>query len=1075
MALIAAGVFALLRGQAKEASSANSFTSQELSEAARADLQVSPLAPEDYVIAGNLDIAGALGVNTITSSADMLIGSRDHAVQLQGSDVSLATTSGGVTNTLHFASASGESKTIVLPNASGVIAVSASGPLMLDANGNLSCPSCLGTTVINSTSTTNVDAPTVATPSATFNDITGDILLQGTANQITITNSVGSKTVTVSLPQDINTNASPVFANMNITQSLQVADVITAGSLTLSAPLAVSSGGTGVSTYSDGQILIGDSSNGGLKVATLTSGTGVVINKGNGAITISAPTAGTCPSCASLSLSNLSGVAINTHLLPGVNNAVDVGSVAAAFRSGYYGTSVHSASFDTVAAGQLNVGMTTASSIMLGANTATAAGKTLTVNGVALFKNSINSTSALQIQDSAGAALLNANTSQGTLSVGAYTPTVVWGQLPPETAWYVLGPGSWGDVVITADFNGDGKADVAAANGLAGSISILLGTGTGTLGAKVDYATGGETTDITSADFNGDGKADVATANSWSNTISVFLGTGTGTFGPKTDYALGVNPQAIVSADFNNDGKADLVTVSNSEASIYLGTGTGTFGSPVSYSTGTLPQSVISADFNNDGKADLATANASSISILLGTGTGTLGAKVDYPTAGTDDPSGSRYDITSADFNGDGVIDLAATNRRVSGSASVFLGTGTGTFGPKTDFALGDSPESIVSADFNNDGKADLAAANSRDSSSSASILLGTGTGTFGPRTNYKLGVNATPSVATADFNRDGIMDIVGSDMGGYVTVALLTVFTGTPVSQASSKLVVNAAANAVGQIIQGTAGQSADLFQVRDELNTTLFSVGATGRVTASSALNVAGVFTATGSVLYKNTTDSTTAFQVQQANSTAVFGIDTSKGRVGIGTAAPANKLSVNTLTTANFTAQVAIGTAATTNKGIVLQGVASQTANLFEAQSSTGVVVASISPAGDLIVASATIKGVLTVGGHLITSGTAPTIAADTAACTTPTMSVVGNDTSGVITITTGTGCSVTGKMATVTFNSSFGAAPRVLMTPTNASSTDLKWYNGSATATAFTIDTATAPNDAATYTFNYWAVQ
>ena len=81
------------------------------------------------------------------------------------------------------------------------------------------------------------------------------------------------------------------------------------------------------------------------------------------------------------------------------------------------------------------------------------------------------------------------------------------------------------------DLNGDGRPDLAAANYAANTVSVLLGNGDGTFGAKTDFATGTSPRSVAIGDLNGDGKPDLAVANSGSNTVSVLLGNGDGTFG----------------------------------------------------------------------------------------------------------------------------------------------------------------------------------------------------------------------------------------------------------------------------------------------------------------------------------------------------------------------------------------------------------------------------------------------------------------------------------------------------------------------------------------------------------------
>jgi len=106
----------------------------------------------------------------------------------------------------------------------------------------------------------------------------------------------------------------------------------------------------------------------------------------------------------------------------------------------------------------------------------------------------------------------------------------------------------------------------------------------------------------------------------------------------------------------------------------------------------------------------------------------------------------------------------------------------------------------------------------------------------------------------------------------------------------------------------------------------------------------------TITSPVVFKNSANSTSAFQIQNASgSSNLFVADTINSRIGIGTSTPGNLLSVNNLTTADSAAQVAVSTNGTSNKGIVVQGVNGQNSALFEAQDYQKNVVASINSDG------------------------------------------------------------------------------------------------------------------------------
>ena len=125
-------------------------------------------------------------------------------------------------------------------------------------------------------------------------------------------------------------------------------------------------------------------------------------------------------------------------------------------------------------------------------------------------------------------------------------------------------------VYVTAgDFNDDGKPDLAVANANGfptGTVSVLLGAGGGVFLAPLTFAVQANPSFVAAADFNLDGKIDLAIANADSNTISVLLGIGNGTFLPQTAFDVDSGPAWIGVADLNGDGKPDLV-VANSISS----------------------------------------------------------------------------------------------------------------------------------------------------------------------------------------------------------------------------------------------------------------------------------------------------------------------------------------------------------------------------------------------------------------------------------------------------------------------------------------------------------------------------
>ena len=232
--------------------------------------------------------------------------------------------------------------------------------------------------------------------------------------------------------------------------------------------------------------------------------------------------------------------------------------------------------------------------------------------------------------------------------------------------------GSSPESAAVGDLNRDGKLDLAVANGMQtgnGTVSILLGQGDGSFQSPVAFDAGFNPAYVAIADFNGDGKLDLAVSNfgygTPGTTVSILLGNGDGTFQAYMDATAGNNPYKIAVGDFNADGKLDMAVVTDSGAAVLLGNGDGTFQAPVVYPTG-IAVSIATGDFNGDGKLDLALGTLAAVSVLIGHGDGTFQSAVDYAV--------ESYSSTLVvdDFNHDGAPDIAGT----TGGVSVLLNTG---------------------------------------------------------------------------------------------------------------------------------------------------------------------------------------------------------------------------------------------------------------------------------------------------------------------------------------------------------------------------------------------------------------
>lgn len=288
---------------------------------------------------------------------------------------------------------------------------------------------------------------------------------------------------------------------------------------------------------------------------------------------------------------------------------------------------------------------------------------------------------------------------------------------------------------VVGDFDGDTKLDLAGLdssnNGPGGMqrLTVLPGDGAGALGAPISTNFSGQSPHaMAGGDFNGDGKLDLLTLNTsgFSNgSISVFLGDGAAHFGAQTLFAVrtGVNIRQVGVADLNGDSKLDLAIPSGFGFSIMIGDGSGGFGAATHITTANSG-SIIVSDFDGDNKRDLAMVSGGTnakLAVLRGDGTGAFGAPALF------DVGSFLADLTAADFNGDGKIDIAVASPNLSGSRStvaVLFGDGAGSFSPRTDYIVERSPDRIFSADLNNDAKIDLAVAN--QGTNTISVLLNT-------------------------------------------------------------------------------------------------------------------------------------------------------------------------------------------------------------------------------------------------------------------------------------------------------------------------------------------------------------
>jgi len=323
--------------------------------------------------------------------------------------------------------------------------------------------------------------------------------------------------------------------------------------------------------------------------------------------------------------------------------------------------------------------------------------------------------------------------------------------------------------LAVGDFNGDGKADLAA--GTYARITILLGNGDGTFQAPVQYDVGnGTTRSIQVGKLDAGDTLDLVATTDYGDEVYVLLGNGNGTFGPASGYGAGGQVRNLALGDFDGDGNLDVVAThpNGNTISLLPGTGNGALGPASPFVVGTSPGDIVSADFNGDGHPDLAVQTGSYVSILIGDGAGAFGAALQYPSGA------NSLGLLAGDFDGDTRIDLAVQSGDV---VSILRGDGQGAFTPGAAYLTGEYGDALAGGDFNGDGALDIANSNPNDAS--VTILLASGSGSF--EASRSVAVPGGASVlATGFFNGDSILDIaavnggavqilLGDPLGGYV------------------------------------------------------------------------------------------------------------------------------------------------------------------------------------------------------------------------------------------------------------------------------------------------------------------
>ncbi len=326
--------------------------------------------------------------------------------------------------------------------------------------------------------------------------------------------------------------------------------------------------------------------------------------------------------------------------------------------------------------------------------------------------------------------------------------------------------------VAAGDFDGDGKTDLVVADYGIDSVSVLRNTGASgivSFASRQDFQTSTGPRKLVTADFNGDGKLDIATTTQ--SGVSILRNTSTPgniSFAPAYTTSTGIGNVDIAAADFDKDGKIDIA-VANSDNFKMTVFKNNSIVSTISFSVALdmsflHPYNLTTADMDGDGRPEILVAHVSDASVVPGV----LSIFKNNSSPGSISFSATHYtyapksfnDIAAADIDGDAKPDIAFIDNNLHKIYVIRnLSNGSGIFlSPIIEFTSGNADE-IKFADMNGDGKPDLFTSGGQAFKNKSTI----GTISFSPFVNY----GAHDGLCLNDVDMDGKPDAIFSNLFG--------------------------------------------------------------------------------------------------------------------------------------------------------------------------------------------------------------------------------------------------------------------------------------------------------------------
>eukprot|EP01041_Mallomonas_annulata_P005482 gene5482-11029_t len=298
---------------------------------------------------------------------------------------------------------------------------------------------------------------------------------------------------------------------------------------------------------------------------------------------------------------------------------------------------------------------------------------------------------------------------------------------------FATGTSPYGTSIV--DIDGDNKPDLIVTNYTpSGTVSVFRNTSTtglitgSSFASRVDFNVGVYPRGVAVGDIDGDGKPEIIVANQGGD-ISILRNTSAigiidvNSFAAKVDFSNTLSPYNISLGDIDGDGKVDIITgnlgtntVSAFRNISIVGSITAiSLASKVDFTVASGTYHAVVGDFDGDGKQDIAAVchSTNNVSVLRNTATAGIINSASFSSAVNFSAGSSPFGLALGDLNGDGKIDMVATNYS-SNTVSVFRNTATsgsinsGSFATKVDFSTGSFPWSIAVGDVDGDTRSDL-------------------------------------------------------------------------------------------------------------------------------------------------------------------------------------------------------------------------------------------------------------------------------------------------------------------------------------------------------------------------------